>query len=280
MAPTEKIAVTGSTGALGSLVARELADRHIPQRLLVRDTSRAPKLPEATAHKFDYADASTSTKALEGIEVLFMISAPESDHRIQLHTSFIDAARAAGVKHIVYTSFTGAAPDAEFTLAREHFATEEYLRTSGMHFTFLRDSFYQDFLPGLAGDDGVIRGPAGDGHFAPVARADVARTAATILGSPSEHASATYELTGPQSLSMHDVAQILSATRAQNITFHNETIEEAYASRASYGAPQWQLDAWVSTYTAIASNSMAKVSDHIEIITGAAPCSFADYLRK
>jgi len=280
MATTPHIAVTGSTGTLGSLVAKNLADRSIAQRLLVRDTARAPQLPLATASAFDYADRTASVKALEGIEVLFMVSAPESDHRMDLHATFIDAAAAAGVQHIVYTSFTAAAPDAEFTLAREHYATEEYLRSSGLRFTSLRDSFYQDFLPDLVGEDGVIRGPAGTGHFAPVTRADVARTAATVLASASEHASATYELTGPQSLSMADVARMLGAERGQAVAFHDETIDEAYASRASYGAPQWQLDAWVSTYTAIASNAMAKVSDHIEIITGSAPMSFQDYLRK
>lgn len=280
MDTTPHIAVTGSTGALGSLVAKNLADRSIAQRLLVRDTARAPQLPLATASVFDYADRAASIKALEGIEVLFMVSAPESDHRLDLHATFIDAAVAAGVHHIVYTSFTAAAPDAEFTLAREHYATEEYLRSSGLRFTFLRDSFYQDFLPDLVGEDGVIRGPAGTGHFAPVTRADVARTAATVLASAPEHASATYELTGPQSLNMADVARMLGAERGQAVAFHDETIEEAYASRASYGAPQWQLDAWVSTYTAIASNAMAKVSDHIEIITGSAPMSFQDYLRK
>jgi len=280
MAPEEKIAVTGSTGALGSLVAHHLADLGVPQRLLVRDTSRAPRLPGAAAQTFDYADRTASIRALEGIDVLFMVSAPESDHRMQLHATFIDAAVEAGVKHIVYTSFAVAAPDAEFTLAREHYATEEYLRASAVRSTFLRDSFYLDFLPDLVGEDGVIRGPAGSGHFAPVARADVARTAAKILSAASEHASATYEMTGPQSMSMSDVAQILSTTRGENITFLDESIDQAYASRASYGAPQWQLDAWVSTYTAIASNAMAKVSDHIEIITGTPAMSFQDYLRR
>lgn len=278
MVSIENIAVTGSTGALGSLVAKNLADRSIPQRLLVRDLSHAPQLPLASAREYDYADRTASIKALEGINVLFMVSAPESDHRLELHKKFIDAAVEAGVQHIVYTSFTDASADAEFTLAREHYATEEHLRDSGLRFTFLRDSFYQDFLPHLVGEDGVIRGPAGTGHFAPVARADVARAAAAILTSATEHGNATYEMTGPQSLNMADVAQILSTAQGQNITFHDELVTEAYESRASYGAPQWQLDAWVSTYTAIAGNTMAKVSDHIEMITGKAPMSFQDYL--
>ncbi|WP_322787548.1 NAD(P)H-binding protein [Glutamicibacter mysorens] len=174
---------------------------------------------------------------------------------------------------------SAAAPDALFTLAREHHATEQYLKESGMRWTFLRDSFYQDLMPHLAGQDGVIRGPAGEGRFVPVARADVARSAAAVLADPAEHAGATYELTGPQSLDMADVARILSGAGGKQILFHNETIEEAYASRAVFGAPDWQLDAWVSTYTAIASDAMSQVGNHVEIITGTPPMSLGEFLR-
>lgn len=80
---------------------------------------------------------------------------------------------------------------------------------------------------------------------------------------------------------MADVARILSEAGGQRIVFHNETIEEAYASRAAFGAPVWQLGAWVSTYTAIASNAMSKVSNHVEIITGTPPADAerTGYLR-
>ena len=279
MGPTQRIAVTGSTGALGALVARDLAQRGISQRLLVRTPSKAPDLPQAEVRQFDYADQASSREALDGVEVLFMVSAPEGPRRLDLHRSFIDAAKDAGVKHVVYTSFAAAAPDAQFTLAREHHVTEQYLKDSGLRWTFLRDSFYQDLMPHLAGQDGIIRGPAGEGRFVPVARADVARTAAAVLADPEAHASATYELTGPQSLDLADVARILSEADGQRIVFHNETIEEAYVSRAAFGAPVWQLGAWVSTYTAIASNAMSKVSNHVEIITGTPPISLEEYLR-
>ncbi|QEP08625.1 SDR family oxidoreductase [Glutamicibacter sp. ZJUTW] len=279
MGSTPSIAVTGSTGALGSLVAHRLAHRGIAQRLLARTPSKAPELPEAEVRQFDYADQSASAEALEGIEVLFMVSVPEGPQRMDLHRAFIDAASKAGVTQVVYTSFTAAAPDALFTLAREHHATEQYLKESGMRWTFLRDSFYQDLMPHLAGRDGVIRGPAGEGRFVPVARADVARSAAAVLADPAEHAGATYELTGPQSLDMADVARILSGAGGKQIVFHNETIEEAYASRAVFGAPDWQLDAWVSTYTAIASDAMSQVSNHVEIITGTPPMSLGEFLR-
>lgn len=198
---------------------------------------------------------------------------------MDLHRAFIDAASKAGVKHVVYTSFSAASPDAQFTLSREHHATEQYLKDSGMRWTFLRDSFYQNLMPHLAGQDGIIHGPAGEGRFVPAARADVARTAAAVLADPEAHAGATYELTGPQSLDLADVARILSEAGGQRIVFHNETIEEAYASRAAFGAPVWQLGAWVSTYTAIASDAMSQVSNHVENITGTPPMSLEEFLR-
>lgn len=274
------IAVTGSTGALGGYVARDLADRGVAQRLLVRTPARAPRLPDSTVHQFSYSDREASTAALDGVAVLFMVSASESVDRLDQHRSFVDAAQAAGVEHVVYTSFAAAAPDATFTLARDHHATEKHIESSPMKWTFLRDSFYIDFLEALVGDDDVIRGPAGDGRASFVARSDVARTAATILVDPSPHAGRTYDLTGPEALTLAEVAATFARERDRAITFHDESIEEAYRSRAGFGAPDWQLDAWVSTYTAIASNVMAGVSRDVETITGTPPIDLETYLRR
>jgi len=279
MTASSTLAVTGATGVVGGLVAADLAGRGLPQRLLVRTPSKAPQLAGSTVHQVEYGDRDAARAALEGVETLFMVSAAESADRLEQHRTFIDAAAEAGVQHVVYTSFVAAAPDAVFTLARDHFATEEHLRASGMRWTFLRDSFYIDFMEALVGDDGVIRGPAGDGRVAVVARADVARTAATILSAPAEHAGRTYDLTGPEALSLTEVASIISAVRGRDVSFLDETLDEAYASRAGYGAPGWQVDAWVSTYTAIASGDMAAVSGDVEAITGTAPRSLETFLR-
>lgn len=271
-------AVTGSTGVLGGMVAAHLASQSIAQRLLVRTPSKAPSLPHSEVLPFSYSDREASVAALTGVDLLFMVSASESADRLDQHRAFIDSAREAGVAHVVYTSFIAAAPDATFTLARDHYATEEYLKQSSMTYTFLRDNFYIDFMSALVGEDGVIRGPAADGHAAIVARADIARTAAAVLGDPGAHHNVTYDLTGPESLTMDEVARILSAARGSTVTFHNETLPEAYESRQRWGAPDWQNDAWVSTYTAIASGEMAAVSGAIESITGERPMSLAQFL--
>lgn len=274
------LAVTGSTGHLGGLVARQLTDAGSPQRLLVRDLGRAPELEDAVPAVVTYADPVLARAALEGVKTLFMVSAAEAEDRLQQHCTFVDAAAAAGVQHIVYTSFFGAAADSTFTLGRDHFATEERIKGSGMDYTFLRDNFYLDFLPLLAGEDGVIRGPAGDGVMAAVARADVARSAVTVLRDPALHIGRTYDLTGPEDLSLARAAELLTAGTGRTITFHNETVEEAYASRAPYGAPRWQVDAWVSTYTAIAAGELAGPTSAVHELTGREPLGLAQFLAE
>jgi NAD(P)H dehydrogenase (quinone) len=275
-----EVAVTGSTGHLGGLVARQLADAGTAQRLLVRDVGRAPGLANTVPVVCNYADQAQAAAALDGVKTLFMVSAAEAEDRLQQHYAFVDAAAAAGVQHIVYTSFFGAAPDCTFTLGRDHYATEQRIRTSGMDFTFLRDNFYLDFLPLLAGEDGVIRGPAGDGVMAAVTRADIARSAVTVLRDPALHVGRTYELTGPEDISLARAAELLTAGTGRTITFHNETLEEAYASRASYGAPSWQVDAWVSTYTAIAAGELAGPTSAVHELTGRDPMGLAEFLAE
>lgn len=263
------IAVTGATGAVGGMVARALADDFRNDlRLVVRDPSRAPDY-DTDVRACTYADLDASVAALEGVETLFMVSAAESADRREQHRTFVRAAAVAGVRHVVYTSFAGAAPDATFTLGRDHADAEAAIRTSGMAFTFLRDSFYSDLLPYFADESGVIRGPAGDGRVAAVARADVADVAVAVLRSPAEHAGAAYELTGPEALTMTEIADRAGAALGRRLSFEDESEEAAYAwRRERYGAAPWQLDAWVSTYTAIRDGALARVSDDVPRLTG------------
>jgi uncharacterized protein YbjT (DUF2867 family) len=274
------LGITGSTGRLGGRVARRLADAGSPQRLLVRDLSRAPRLAGATAVPGSYADGKAVTAALGGLRTVLMVSGSESPDRMDQHRAFIDAAAAAGVQQVVYISFYGAAPDCTFTLGRDHFATEEYLRASGMDFTFLRDNLYADFFPAMVGDDGVIRGPAAQGSVAAVAQDDIADAAVAVLLDPEAHSGATYSLTGPAALTLDEVAAVLTETQGRPVAYHPETVPEAYASRAVYDAPAWQVDAWVSTYTAIAAGELAGVTDDVERLSGHPATSLADLLRR
>jgi uncharacterized protein YbjT (DUF2867 family) len=256
-----------------------LADRGIEQRLLVRNPAKAPALEGGVVAACAYGDASAARAALDGVSTLLMVSASESADRLDQHRTFVDAAAAAGVGQIVYTSFAGAATDCTFTLGRDHWATEQHIRASGMHHTFLRDNFYLDFLPLMVGEDGMIRGPAGRGRVAAVARADVARVAAAVLTDPGSHRDATYTLTGPEALSLDEAARTIHELTGREVSFHDETVEEAYASRRRrWDAPQWQYDAWVSTYTAIKAGEVEDVFDDVRAVTGRRPTSLRELL--
>lgn len=271
-----RIGITGATGHIGGMVAAELAADGFAQRLLVRAPLRAPALECSEIRQVAYgADA---TAALAGVRTLLMVSAAESADRVAEHRAFIDDAAEAGVEHVVYTSFEGAGPDATFTLARDHGETEEHLKASGMSWTFLRDNLYLDLVPFFAGDDGVLRGPAGDGRFAGVARADVAAVAAHVLRDPARHAGRTYRLSGPEAITLDDVARVAGAATGRELRYEAETLEEARAWRRATGAADWQVEAWVSTYLAIASGELAEVTGDVERLLGRAPLSLEQVL--
>jgi uncharacterized protein YbjT (DUF2867 family) len=273
------LAITGATGRLGGRVARRLAAAGVPQRLLVRDPGRAPRLPGATVERAPYGDGDAVRAALQGTATVLLVSASETPDRVDQHRCFVDAAVAAGVRHLVYVSFLGAAPDATFTLARDHWATEEHVRGHGLPATFLRDSLYADFAPALVGSDGAVRGPAGEGRVALVAQDDVADVAVTVLRDPAAHAGRTYDLTGPEALTLAEVAGELTAVTGREVRYVPETVAEAFASRAGYGAPTWQVEAWVSTYTAIAAGEMAAVSSAVPDLLGRPATGLAQVLR-
>jgi NAD(P)H dehydrogenase (quinone) len=257
------IAVTAATGGLGGRVARRLADRGIDQRLVVRDPSRAPDLTDAEVKgPASYADGDSMRAALTGADILYLVSASEDLDRLDQHRTAVKAAADVGVERVVYVSFQGAAADATFTFARDHFHTEELIRATGIPFTFLRSSLYLDFIPQMVGDDGVIRGPAGKGRVAPVARDDLADAAVAVLTSPDAHADRTYDLTGPEALTLAEIARRLGAA------FENEALDEAWDARRPSGAPDWMIEGWITTYLAIAKGELARVTDHVEQLAG------------
>src|SRR5205814_7750881 len=125
-----------------------------------------------------------------------------------------------------------------------------------------------------------IRGPAGDGRASVVAQDDVAEEAAAVLRTPGDHDNLTYELTGPAALTFAEMAEAITAVTRREVGYRAESLDEAYASRASYGAPQWQVDAWVSTYTAGAAGQLAHVSTDVERLTGHPATPFDEVLRR
>jgi NAD(P)H dehydrogenase (quinone) len=280
---TELVAVTGATGAVGGRVAARLAERGVEQRLVVRDLARAPAVVGAEIEQMGsagYRDQARLTGVLRGARTLFLVSARESADRVVEHAHAVRAAVDAGVRRIVYTSFLRAGPDATFTFARDHYATEQLIRASGLAYTFLRDSQYLDFLPLLAGDDGVIRGPAGEGRIAWVSRDDVADVAAAVLAAADggEHDGRTYDVTGPEAHTLAWAAEQLSRATGREITFRDEGVQDAYASRTHLGAPDFEVDGWVTSYIAVATGEMDVVSDTVERVAGHPAQSLPEWL--
>ncbi|MEU2676545.1 SDR family oxidoreductase [Streptomyces sp. NPDC007107] len=276
------VAVTGASGAIGGRVAARLARTGVPVRLLGRDPSRLPRLPgTAAAPPATYGDAEAMRRALDGAHTLFLVSAHESPDRVAEHTIAVDAALAAGVERVVYVSFLGAAPDATFTFARDHWYTEAHIRMTGVRHTFLRDSWYLAGIPAMTGADGVLRGPGGEGRVSAVSHDDIADSAAAVLlDEGTTHDGTTYNLTGPVAFTLAEAAGELSRRTGRAIRYVAETVEEAYASRAGYGAPDWEVAGWVTSYEAIAAGELATVSDAVPTLTGRPAQDLATFLQE
>lgn len=305
------IAVTGATGELGSRVAARLSRLGLNQRMIMRDSARALRLPGAEiALASSYLNSPAMRCALNGIEKVLLISArdrfgvahisaknhvaPPAYDRLQHHFSAVDAAVAAGVKHIIYLSMIHAAPDATFILSRDHFCTEEYIRNSGVPFTFLRVSLYTDNVPQCVSADDVIRAPAGEGRVAWVTRDDIAEVAVAVL-TGTGHLGRTYNVTGPEAPTMAETAEILSTAVQRKIVYQAQTPQEARTTRLTSrlekfeterrfltgrGLDDYEVEVFVTHFLQIAMGDLAEVSNVVPDLTGRAAQSLAQYLQQ
>lgn len=274
------IGVTGVTGKLGGQVAKVLSQKGLKAVHIARSPERAIKYDNAEIRKASYENSEESRKALEGIKTLLMVSAKENPKRVEEHHDFIDAAKTAGVEHIVYISFYNNKKDATFTLSRDHYQTEKYIKEQGLKYTFLRDNFYIDFFLDLCFEYGEIRGPAGDGLVSAVARHDAADIVVAVMLNVQEYENKVLNLTGPRDLSMKDIVEVVGEKLGKEIFYINESVEEAYESRKVWEAEQWQYDSWVSTYTAIAKGEQRGVSLDIEKILNRPATSLEDLVKE
>ena len=275
-----KIAVTGVTGNLGGMVSRLCKENGIKVRNLARNKEKAEKMGFSDVFKSSYDKSEDTIKSLEGIDVLFMVSGSENPDRVQQHKDFIDSAKTAGVSHIVYLSFYNASKNSIFTLGRDHYVTEEYIKEKGFKYTFLRDNFYVDFFVDMCREYGEIKGPAGNGKVSAVVRSDVSEVAAKILENPEKWENQTLNMTGPEELTMEEITKLVSKYLVKEIKYIPETVDEAYESRKIWKAEHWEYDSWVSTYTAIAEGEQAGISNDIEKVLGRKATSLMEYLKQ
>jgi uncharacterized protein YbjT (DUF2867 family) len=213
---------------------------------------------------------------------------------LQEQITAVDSAVAAGVKHIVYLSVLNAAPDATFILAHDHFYTEEHIRATGVSFTFLRASLYTDNVPqGVSADD-FIRAPAGEGRAAWVTRDDIADVAAAVL-TGNGHEGRTYDVTGPEALTMDETAERLSTAVGRKIVYQAQTPQEARNTRSTsrlekyeaerrmltgHGLDDYEVEVFITHFLQIATGEVAKVSDTVPELTGHPAQSLMKYLQQ
>jgi NAD(P)H dehydrogenase (quinone) len=273
------LAVVQAAGALGRRVAARLAPLGVAQRLVVGNREEAPRLAGVEVTEASYRDTDGMRRALTGAQTLFLVSAEDSPDYLQQHVAVVDAAADAGIERIVYVSVLSAAANATFKSARDGFHTEEHVLGTGVSCTFLRPSLYFDLLPDLCSADGVIENGAGDGRVACVSHDDVADLAVVVL-TEDGHDGRTSDLTGPVAQSMAEIAAELAVATGRPISYRARTPEEDRASLSGSGAADWQIEAAVSRFAAIAEGEMDIVSDTVASLTGHDAQAFSAYLRQ
>ena len=233
------IAITGATGQLGRLVVTRLiaARPTEPPVALARSPAKAADLGVAVRGA-DYTRPDTLPAALSGIDTLLLISSSELGQRVAQHRHVIDAARKAGVRHVVYTSLLHA-DTSPLSLAPEHLETEGMLKASGLSFTILRNGWYTENYTGsiagaLAG--GAFIGSAGQGRIASAARADYAAAAAAVL-TTTGHVGRTYELAGDEAYTLADLAAEVSRQSGKALPYRNLPEADYAKALAGFGLP-------------------------------------------
>ncbi len=247
------IAITGATGQLGRLVVERLKIRVEPSRLraLVRTPAKAGDLG-IPVREADYDRPETLVVALTGVDTLLLVSSSEVGRRTEQHRHVIEAARAAGVRRIVYTSLLHADTSA-LSLAGEHRDTERMLKDSGLAWTILRNGWYtENYMGAVAGAlaGGALVGSAGRGRIASAARADYAEAAAVVLADAG-HEGQTYELAGDAAYTLDDLAAEISRQSGRTIPYRDLPQADYAAILAGHGLPPdlaqaiagWDVDA-------------------------------------
>ncbi|WLI75164.1 SDR family oxidoreductase [Kosakonia sp. H02] len=236
------IALTGATGQLGQFVVEELL-KTVPAKeiiAIVRNPAKAEALSKqgVLVRQADYNDQAALTQALAGVDKLLLISSSEVGQRTAQHRNVINAAKAAGVKFIAYTSLLHA-DKSPLGLHVEHVETEKLLAESGIPFALLRNGWYsENYLasapPALA--HGVFIGAAGDGKIASATRADYAAAAARVIREEG-HAGKVYELAGDTAWTLSELAALLSNASGKKVVYQNLSEADFAAALKGAGLP-------------------------------------------
>ncbi|QIH99895.1 SDR family oxidoreductase [Rhodococcoides fascians A21d2] len=278
-------AVTGATGNLGGLVVDALITRGVAPGdivAVVRNADKAAPLAErgVVVRVADYSDTAALTSAFAGVDKVLLISGSEVGQRIAQHHNVIDAAEAAGVSLIAYTSLL-AADTSGVSLAPEHKATEERLTASAIPAVFLRNGWYwENYLGSLAQtiEGGVLLGAAGNGKIAAASRADFAEAAAAVL-THDDQGGKIYELGGDERLTYADLAAVIGEVSGKPMVYQDVSESEYAAILEGAGLPDFVATMLASADAGISRGELDTDSGDLQTLIGRASTPVAEVLR-
>jgi len=283
----KRLLVTGASGNLGRRVVELLLEAQAGP--IVAATRTPDKLNEfsargVTVRRADFDDPASLVEAMRDVDRVLLISTDalgEPGRRINQHRAAVQAAEAAGVKHIIYTSITNPTPDSPVVVAADHRATEEAIQATNMGWTFLRNNIYADMLPqtlSRAIQMGQLFSAAGDGKTAYVKREDCARAAAAALVADFE-GRRTLDITGTEALSQADLARIASEISGKAIPYVPLTLDALIQGMVAGGLPRPLAEAYASFDAGTAQGYFSKVSSAFEELTGRQPMAVTAFLK-
>ncbi|WP_320712607.1 SDR family oxidoreductase [Enterobacter cloacae] len=278
------IAITGATGQLGRLVIEQLL-KTVPANqivAIVRNPAKAEALSQQgiVVRQGDYTDQTALTTALKGVEKLLLISSSEVGQRATQHQNVINAAKAAGVTFIAYTSLLHA-DNSPLGLHVEHVATEKALATSGIPYALLRNGWYtENYLASAppALEHGVFIGAAGEGKIASATRADYAAAAAKVV-SEEGHAGKVYELAGDSAWTLSELAAELSKQSGKPVVYQNMSEADFAAALKSVGLPAGLADMLADSDVGASKGGLFDDSHTLSKLIGQPTTSLAESVK-
>ncbi len=277
------IAVTGATGAFGTLVIDALLERVSADQVvaLVRDVAKATPLAAkgVTVRHFDYDQADALARELDDVTDLLLVSGTAFGQRFAQHKAVIDAARYAGVRRLVYTSVLHA-DTVQNPVAPEHVQTEQYLAETGVNHVLLRNGWYhENYVPSIdtAAATGALLTSAGTGRVASAARADYAVAAAVVLTTPD--AKPVYELSGDVAWSQDDLAAVLAEISGRPVAVAAVDAQAQSAALKEAGLDEGTIGFIVGVDAAIAAGDLDDVSGELSDLIGRPTTPLAETLR-
>ena len=278
------IAITGATGQLGQHVIETLLKTVPASQIvaIVRNPAKATALSQQgiTVRQADYSDEAAFTTALQGIDKLLLISSSEVGQRAPQHRNVINAAKAAHVKFIAYTSLLHA-DTSPLGLADEHVATEQMLAESGIAYALLRNGWYtENYLASApaALEHGVFIGAAGEGKIASATRADYAAAAARVI-SEDGHAGKTYELAGDAGWTLSQLAAELAKQSGKKVVYQNLSEADFAAALKGVGLPAGLADMLADSDTGASKGGLFDDSHTLSKLIGRPTTSLADSVK-